>query len=372
LGNTYCDRLPLRDGNYDVHRTSLTSGRNENYANRIVRRSGRFDGPERLKDRYPDATHIQLFASTRQKPMKIRVLGSAAGGGFPQWNCNCRNCNGQRSGRMRTHARTQSSIAICGADPFAWTLINASPDILQQLRDAPLQPARSLRDSSLTAIVLTDAQIDHVAGLSMLREATQPWPLWCTDGAYRDLTESNPLIQVLSHYCGVQRRSIELHRSFDVDGLKDVGLTALPVLGKAAPYSPRRTTPGQDDTIALRLIDKTSGHSIVYAPALGAMDPTIWETLSASQCVLIDGTFWTDDEMIHQGLSRRSAREMGHLPQTGAGGMLEWLERLPSGVRKILIHINNTNPILDEDSPERELLGARGIEVAFDGMEIEL
>src|SRR5262249_11418578 len=143
--------------------------------------------------------------------MKIRVLGSAAGGGFPQWNCNCRNCAGLRSGTVRARARTQSSIAVNGADAAAWALVNASPDVLAQLQAHPdLQPARARRDSAIAAIVLVDGQVDHTTGLFMLREAVRPWPVWCTDSAYADLTRGNPILNVLAHYCGVERRRIDL------------------------------------------------------------------------------------------------------------------------------------------------------------------
>ena len=125
--------------------------------------------------------------------MKIRVLGSAAGGGFPQWNCNCRNCSGVRNGTLRAQARTQSSIAVCGTDAHAWALVNASPDLLAQLQANPvLQPARAARDTAIAAIVLVDGQIDHTTGLFMLRESTRPLPVWCTDKAYADLTRGNP------------------------------------------------------------------------------------------------------------------------------------------------------------------------------------
>ena len=141
--------------------------------------------------------------------MKIRVLGSAAGGGFPQWNCNCRNCTGVRKGTVRARVRTQSSIAVCGADCAAWALVNASPDILAQLKANPvLQPARAARDTAIAAVVLVDGQIDHTTGLFMLRESTRPLPVWCTDAAYADLTRGNPILNVLAHYCGVERHAM--------------------------------------------------------------------------------------------------------------------------------------------------------------------
>jgi pyrroloquinoline quinone biosynthesis protein B len=146
----------------------------------------------------------------------------------------------------------------------------------------------------------------------------------------------------------------------------------LPVASKPAPYSPNRASPVPGDNIALVITDDVSGRAALYAPGLGAMDEHVWRSMQTVSCVLVDGTFWTDDEMIRLGISHKRARDIGHLPQSGPGGMLEWLGRLPPKTRKILIHVNNTNPILDEDSAERAELTRRGIEVAWDGMEIEL
>jgi pyrroloquinoline quinone biosynthesis protein B len=306
--------------------------------------------------------------------LKIRVLGSAAGGGFPQWNCNCRNCAGLRKGTLRARPRTQSSIAVAGSPESSWALVNASPDISAQLQANPvLQPGRSARDSAIAAIVLVDGQIDHTTGLYMLRESTRPWSIWCTDSTYADLTRGNPVLGVLSHYCGVDRHRIDLDGAgFAIDGVTGVRWHALPVASKPAPYSPNRESPLPGDNLALVIADEATGQAALYAPGLGAMDERVWRSMQSVACVLVDGTFWTDDEMIRLGLSRKHARDIGHLPQSGPGGILEWLDRLPSGTRKILIHINNTNPILDEDSAERAELTRRGVEVAWDGMEIVL
>ncbi len=306
--------------------------------------------------------------------VKIRVLGSAAGGGFPQWNCNCRNCAGLRNGSVRASARTQSSIAVRGADEHAWVLINASPDILQQLRASPvLQPARAPRDTAISAIVLVDAQIDHTTGLYMLRESTRALPVWCTDNAYADLTRGNPIFGVLGHYCGTARHQLRSDGSaFSVAGIAGIRWRALSVASKPAPYSPHREHPQPGDNVALVIEDEASGRSLVYAPGLGAMEEAVWAAMQHADCVMVDGTFWTDTEMLDLGMSRKRARDIGHLPQSGAGGMLEWLGRLPARTRRILIHINNTNPILDEDSAERATLDERGIEVAHDGLEVQL
>jgi pyrroloquinoline quinone biosynthesis protein B len=306
--------------------------------------------------------------------MKIRVLGAAAGGGFPQWNCNCRNCAGVRAGTVRARARTQSSIAVRGRDAAAWALVNVSPDITAQLQANPaFQPGRSLRDCAIMGIVLVDGQVDHTTGLYMLRESTRPWPIWCTDSTYADLTRGNPILNVLGHFCGVDRRRIDLEdNTFEIDGVSGVHWRALPVPGKPAPYSPNRESPVPGDNLALVITDKESGRTAVYAPGLGAMDDRVWQQMQSAACVMVDGTFWTDDEMIRLGASKKHARDIGHLPQSGAGGMLEWLDKLPAGTRRILIHVNNTNPILDQDSQQAAEVARRGVEVAWDGMEIEL
>lgn len=305
--------------------------------------------------------------------MRIRVLGSAAGGGFPQWNCNCPNCAGYRAGTLRAQARTQSSIAVNGIDSESWVLVNASPDITAQLQaNLDLQPNRDLRDTALAGIILVDGQVDHITGLYMLRESAHPWPVWCTDSAYADLTRGNPVLAVLAHYCGVDRRRIDLDREFTVEAVPGVQWRALPVDGKPAPYSPNRESPRIGDNVALVMEDACSGQTVVYAPGLSAIDHRLWQTMMSAACVIVDGTFWTDDEMIRLGVSRKRARDIGHLPQTGVHGMLAWLERLPAATRKILIHINNTNPILDECSVQAAELACRGIEVARDGMEISV
>ncbi|WP_290870301.1 pyrroloquinoline quinone biosynthesis protein PqqB [Aquabacterium sp.] len=305
--------------------------------------------------------------------MKIRVLGSAAGGGFPQWNCNCPNCDGWRQGRIRARARTQSSIAV-SIDAERWLLCNASPDILQQLREFPaLQPARALRDTAIEAIVLMDAQVDHTTGLYMLREHRQPWPIWCTGPVRSDLLGSNPLFQVLSHYSGVAWQELPVAEAgFHMPQLPGLHLRALPLRSNAPPYSPRRDRPDPADNIGLLLGDEHTGRRLFYAPGLGEMEPHVWAAMQQADVVLVDGTLWTDDEMIRLGASGKTSRAMGHLPQSGDGGMLHWLQQLPASTRKVLIHINNTNPILDEDSAERSELDRLGVEVAFDGMEITL
>lgn len=305
--------------------------------------------------------------------LKVHILGSAAGGGFPQWNCNCPNCSAYRQGNTNLVARTQSSIAV-SADEDNWVLFNASPDILQQIRSFPrLQPARQLRDTAIRAVFLIDAQIDHTTGLYMLREHRQPLELWCHALVREDLLTGNPLLKVLEHYCGVHWHDVPLaHSGFSMDGVPGLWFSALPLISNAPPYSPHRDQPQPGDNVGVTIADARSGKQLFYAPGLGCMEPHVWAAMQAADCVLVDGTLWTDDEMIVLGASQKTSRAMGHLPQHGPGGMLEWLDRLPARTRKVLIHINNTNPILDANSHQRQELARRGIEVAFDGMEIDL
>ena len=303
--------------------------------------------------------------------MLLRVLGSSAGGGFPQWNCNCPNCDGLRRGRLRALARTQSSIAV-SANGQDWLLVNASPDLLTQIQQTPaLQPARGLRDSGIAAVLLMDAQIDHVTGLLMLRERKTPLPLLATPEVLSDIGAGFPITRILSHYCGVAAQAIVCDgRGFGAPGLPGVELQAVTLSSKPPPYSPFRGAPRPGDNIGLMVTNPATGARLFYAPGLAEVTPDLLALMARCSVVLVDGTFWTNDEMQRLGLSNKAALDMGHLPQSGAGGMLDQLARLPRSVRKVLIHINNTNPILNEDSPERAELTAHGIEVAHDGMDI--
>ena len=301
--------------------------------------------------------------------MHIRVLGSAAGGGFPQWNCNCRNCDGVRKGTIRARPRTQSSIAV-SAERVDWTLFNASPDLLTQFRAfRELQPARAVRDTAVRAIVLIDAQIDHTTGLLMLREGGR-LAIHCTPEVRDDLSRGHALFNVLDHFCGVDWHPIEPGATFSIEGMGPLSFTAVALRSKPPPYSPRRNEPRPGDNIGVRIADPRTGRSLFYAPGLGEIEPHLLPFLEGADCLMLDGTFWTDDELVRLGISGKRARDMGHLPQSGPGGMLQALK--PLAARKILIHINNTNPILDEDSAERAALEGAGIEVAYDGMELEL
>lgn len=304
--------------------------------------------------------------------MQVHVLGSGAGGGFPQWNCNCSNCRRVRSGELKGTPRTQSSITV-SANGVDWVLFNASPDIRAQLESfPPMQPARAVRDTGICAIVLCDGQIDHTTGLVMLREHTEPWDVYCTAAVHEDLTTGYPLFNVLAHFRGVNWHEVQVDQSaFTIPKADGLVFTAVPLKSEAPPYSPHRhnTVPG--DNIGMHIEDTRTGKNLFYAPGLGEVEPHVRDYMAKADCILVDGTVWTNDEMSHEGISDKLASEMGHLDQSSEHGIMSVLTPLERP-RKILIHINNTNPILDETSPQRAELDRAGIEVAYDGMHIEL
>ena len=304
--------------------------------------------------------------------MKIRVLGAGAGGGFPQWNCNCQNCNGIRKGSLRGTKRTQSSIAV-SSDGERWVLFNASPDIRTQLDQfEAAHPKYGIRDTGIKAIILIDSQIDHTTGLLMLRESTSPLELYCSDMVKQDLSTGFPLLNMLSHYCGIHHHEVPLDgSSFTIPGIEDLRFYSHSLKSKAPPYSPHRHDPHDGDNIGVIVEQISTGKRLYYAPGLGEIEPHVSEAIQSADCVLVDGTFWQHDEMERAGISKKRALEMGHLPQSGPNGMIETLSKTLKA-RKILIHINNTNPILDEDSVERGVLNEAHIEVAHDGLEIGL
>lgn len=302
--------------------------------------------------------------------MHIHLLGTGAGGGFPQWNCNCGNCRSFRTGDFKGSARTQSSITISnnGTD---WVLFNASPDIRAQIESfPPLQPARRIRDTGISAIVLCDAQIDHSTGLVILREHDQPWDVYCTASVHEDLSSGYPLFTILSHFRGVNWHEVGTDETpFTIPRAEQLRFTAVPLASEAPPYSPHRhnTVPG--DNVGYRVEDLASGKNLFYAPGLGEISENVLDYMRQADVLLVDGTLWSNDEMLRRGVGKKLGSDMGHLEQSGSRGLVDTLKGLEKP-RKILIHINNTNPILNEESPERAQLDATGIEVAFDGMDI--
>jgi|SRR3990172_4578281 len=304
--------------------------------------------------------------------MHIHLLGTGAGGGFPQWNCNCNNCKRLRRGEIKSSPRTQSSITV-SADGVNWVLFNASPDIRAQLEAfPPMQPARAVRDTGICAIVLADAQIDHTTGLIILREHNKPWDVYCTAPVHEDLTTGYPLFNVLSHFRGVNWHEIKTDQStFTIPQAAGLRFTAVPLKSEAPPFSPHRhnTVPG--DNVGFCIEDLNTGKNLFYAPGLGMIEDHVVNYMENADCILVDGTVWTNNEMSNEGISDKLASEMGHLDQSSENGIMNMLKPLKKP-RKILIHINNTNPILDEESPERAILDKAGIEVSYDGMDIQL
>lgn len=309
--------------------------------------------------------------------MQILVLGSAAGGGFPQWNCNCPNCQGLRNGTLAATSRTQSSIAI-SADGERWLLCNASPDIRAQIAANPeLHPKRGLRDTGIAGVLLVDGQIDHTTGLLSLREGC-PLDVWCTPNVHQDLSTGFPLFPMLKHWQGGLRWqpidiADERHEArFEVEFCSDLRFTAVALDSNAPPYSPRRGSPTPGDNIGLFIEDTASGATLFYAPGLGKFNDAVRGWLKRADCVLVDGTLWHNDEMQRLGVGQATGTDMGHLALAGEHGLIAELDALPEATWRILIHINNTNPILDETSPERAILNERGIRVAYDGMTFTL
>jgi pyrroloquinoline quinone biosynthesis protein B len=236
-------------------------------------------------------------------------------------------------------------------------LINASPDLLAQIKAFPaLQPNRAIRDTGIRAIILCDGQIDHTTGLLMLREGKR-LEIWCTEMVHEDLTTGNPLFDILGHYCGVDWRRLPLEQdaTFSVDGIADVRFAAVPLASKAPPYSPHRNDPHEGDNVGLRITDTRSGRSLFYAPGLGEIEPRVATHLRDADALMVDGTFWTDDEMIRLGVSKKRARDIGHLPQSGAGGMIRGARPLARVAQSPHTHQQH------EPHPDRGLAGARRI-----------
>lgn len=287
-------------------------------------------------------------------------------------------CAAQRGGQRGIPVRTQSSIAL-SQDGKDWILLNASPDIGTQLRNSPaLHPQEGLRHTPIKAVILMDAQIDHATGLLSLREGP-PIHLHITPCVFEDLTTGLPILNVLEHYCGVRWHLLPVAgdqkvADFSIEGFDRLRFRAIAIPGKAPPYSPHRHNPTVGDNIALAVQDLATGKRFFYAPGLGAVGAQELGWMADADCVMVDGTLWTNEEMITRGLGSKTGADMGHLPQQGGEGrpgMIDALDRLGAS-RKILIHINNSNPILDGQGPECAELARHGIEVAHDGMEITL
>jgi pyrroloquinoline quinone biosynthesis protein B len=308
--------------------------------------------------------------------MQVKILGSAAGGGFPQWNCACANCARLRAGSLNGLPRSQAQIAL-RADGKAWCLINASPDLRGQiLSDPQLQPQKVPRDSPIAAVVLTSADVDQVIGLLHLREF-QPLRIYAASVIQRILREENSIFSALAQ--AQQQAEWETirpgvqHAVKSPDGASlEITIQPVSLGGRLPGYArPSGGTDIDSDEAVLGLFIEANQHRIFCASSLPRIDDGWLAEWDQCDVVLIDGTFWSDDELVRTRGEGKTAREMGHIPISGQGGTLEALAKLKR-TRKIFYHINNTNPILDEDCAEHCEIIAAGWEIARDGMEIEL
>ena len=304
--------------------------------------------------------------------MQIRILGSAAGGGFPQWNCNCAGCQAARGSNTGVRQRTQSSLAVRGSSGN-WFLVNASPDVRQQLERLREETPTSIRSSPIAGVLLSDAEIDHTAGLTILRESSKPLQIYGTDTVKRALTEGFSLLRVLKDYCGIEWWAIEPGSLINFGSQEESSLEveAFSLIGTPPKYMRSQASSEGIWVVGFTFRDRASGGVATYAPALAELTPSIINRFETSDCILVDGTFWQNDELVKLGMSNRTALSMGHLPLWGDNGSLNRLSQL-SPSRKIFTHINNTNPILIEHSPERQIVEAAGMEVGYDGLTIEL
>jgi pyrroloquinoline quinone biosynthesis protein B len=308
--------------------------------------------------------------------VRIVVLGSAAGGGFPQWNSNTPACRRARTGDLKAKKRSQASVAVC-ADDGNWFLLNASPDLRAQI-DASIHlwPRQGLRSSPIAGVVLTGGDVDAVAGLLTMRER-HPFVLCATSEVHAVLAE-NSIFRVLAPDC-VERRVLRLEKPLELvgpgAGAAVLVVTAFAVPGKVALWleEPGREPGIHEDgrTIGLEIAEKATGARFFFIPGCAAMTPSLAQRLHGAPLVLFDGTLWRDDEMIRLGVGAKTGQRMGHMSMSGDDGVIAAFRDV--GVeRKIFIHINNTNPVLLEDSPERAAAGAAGWIVAHDGLELTL
>ena len=297
--------------------------------------------------------------------MRIRVLGSAAGGGLPQWNCGCERCVRARAGDPAVPPRTQPSIAV-SADGVRWSIVNASPDVRDQLARFPaLHPRPGTRDIPLDTILVTNADVDHVLGLLVLRESL-PYRIVSTPFVRDALQGHNALLRLLEPAWGIAK--LDQPVTLDRDGHLEARL--FPVPGKVPTWLSKLAANEPETTVGVRITDLRSGRRLVYAPGVAKLDAGTLAEFEAASCSFVDGTFFRNDELSALRPGAPDATAMGHVPIAGPGGSFPILAELRG--RVVYIHINNTNPILDAGSPETSLVQRAGIEIAMDGMELEL
>ena len=297
--------------------------------------------------------------------MKIRVLGSAAGGGLPQWNCGCERCVRARAGDPAVPPRTQPSIAV-SADGVRWSIVNASPDVRDQLARFPaLHPRPGTRDIPLDTILLTNADVDHVLGLLVLRESL-PYRIVSTPFVRDALLDHNALLRLLEPAWGIAK--LDQPVTLDRDGHLEARF--FPVPGRVPAWLSKRASNQPETTAGVRITDLRSGRRLVYAPSLAKLDAGTLAEFEAASCSFADGTFFRNDEPSALRPGAPDATALGHVPIAGPGGSLPALAELRG--RVVYTHINDTNPILDANSPEASLVQRTRIEIAMDGMELDV
>lgn len=300
--------------------------------------------------------------------MRAIVIGSAAGGGFPQWNCGCPNCVAVREGKPSFARRTQDSVAVT-SDGHRFALLNASPDVLAQIQATPALWPRAPRHTPIACVVLTNGDLDHVLGLFSLRES-QPLAIYATDAVRRGL-EASSFVRTLRRFDGqTEMRRLALDAEIELADARGepMGLfvRAFATPGKLPVHLVGHAEPSAEDAVGLAVRDATSG-TLAYATACADVDE---RKLSGHAALLFDGTFYREDELVRLGLSKAVAKDMAHLPIGGDAGSLARLATVDAG-RRVYTHVNNTNPILGP-TEERRAVEAAGWEIAFDGMEIDL
>ncbi len=307
--------------------------------------------------------------------MIIRILGSAAGGGFPQWNCACSHCRGTRDGLINAIPRTQESVGLSTRDGD-WFLINASPDIRLQIESfGPLHP-RNARTTPIQAIFLTNGDLDHCLGLFSLRE-NHRLVIYATESVRRGFTEGNVLYRTLQRFADqVTWRTLQLGVEETVlcaDGRPSgMSVKALAVPGKPPIHLEGLVSPFDPElNVGLRFRQSTNGRVLAYLSAVGRITTAVFEGSADADCVMFDGTFWSSDELSGPGFLDKSAEDLAHWPVGGQRGSLAMLSKL-TATRRVFTHINNTNPMLRDDSSERKIVEGAGWTVAWDGMEIRL
>lgn len=298
---------------------------------------------------------------------KVRILGSGAGGGLPQWNCNCKNCNNCRN--MKIPERSQSSIAVT-IDDKNWILINSSPDFRYQYNELFKKYFNNkndnIRNNSINNIILLDSQIDHVTGLLSMRESKE-LNIYSTTNIYHELTNDFNLLTILKYYCKINFTKIDNTDFFNINSIPNLEFKFIFLQGKPPPYSKNRKKQLAGDNLGIIIKHKNSSKYIFYAPGIEIIDDDIINIIKDSEYTFIDGTVWTSNELIDLNISNKTSYEMGHIPVSELISILEPYDIL----RKIyLIHINNTNPILDSNSNEYKILMNTGIHITNDNMEL--